>query len=332
MTIKHGPGSVEHFHHFLLGFFVPLIYQISTKWAKAQFKRLIIRSCGPLDRLIRDLGNDRIEIIDRELHRQMTKATDSVGDVLEMQGTKLEFVTIYGCDYPSDYDKRKFTKVRDILLSTEKIQSEVHIEAESWSGNSTRILLIQRGVSPAFYNSQRSERKGSGEDRRSIANHEELYRSLSLDHAGCRNVIMETLSLARQIALFSLADIIIAQHGAALANLIWARPNATVVEIFPSSSSHGEDFFCDLSLCMGFRYRRVWQDHEHANVDIDLIGKIVAQSVASPPSRVMSGLQSASFRVLQPWIPIRQALRSLRRRAWNKAARLTRRFSQFNRT
>ena len=36
----------------------------------------------------------------------------------------------------------------------------------------------------------------------------------------------ETLPLAEQIAFFSLADVIIAQHGAALSNLITAPGNA----------------------------------------------------------------------------------------------------------
>lgn len=42
---------------------------------------------------------------------------------------------------------------------------------------------------------------------------------------------MEEMSLVNQINLFSNADTIIAAHGAALANLIWTKPNSRVLEI-----------------------------------------------------------------------------------------------------
>jgi hypothetical protein len=75
VTVVHAPGSVEHFYHFLLGFFVPLIFHLFQKWEHAQFSRLIIRSCGPLDPLIGELGDNRIEIIDKDEHRQIVRST-----------------------------------------------------------------------------------------------------------------------------------------------------------------------------------------------------------------------------------------------------------------
>lgn len=327
-----GAGSVEHFHHFLLGLFVPLIYQLSTKWAKAQFNRLIIRSCGPLDSLIHEFRDDRIEIVDRDRHRQMAEAAAHSGfasaDTLAMQDAKIRFVTIRGCDYPFTYDRGKFAKAREVLLSIGTIRSEMRSLADNWPRSGARILLIQRGPSPVFYYSDRAETKGSGQERRSIANHEELYRSLDLDYVGCLNVMTEKLTLARQFALFSLADIIIAQHGAALANIVWARPSATVIEIFPNTLTARQmehDFFFNLSRCMGLRYRRVRQDHEHSDVDIDEIREIVAKSIASPAYRVVPRLRSAAFRISRPAMRIRRGLSSFIHRVWSKASQLGRR-------
>jgi hypothetical protein len=186
-------------------------------------------------------------------------------------------------------------------------------------------LLIQRGPALAFYNSERSEQKGSGQDRRSIANHDELYRLLCVDDAHCLNVMPETLSLARQIALFSLADIIIAQHGAALANIVWARPNATVIEILPDTLApvlKDQDLFRNLSRCLGLRYRRIRQDDEHSDVDIDKIRKVVARSVASPGCRAISGIRAVAFRTCRPALPIVRKLRSFAGRGhdgWDQA-------------
>ena len=293
IRLARGGGSVEHFHHFLLGFFIPLIHLRSTKWVTPPFKRLFVRSCGPLDPLIKELGDDCIEIIDKDQHRQLAEVGSHKGS--DEKGVELRLVTVRGCDWPCAYDKRKFTRAREVLLSIDAFQRERRLLKDEWSPR--RILLIKREPSLAFYNSERSEIKTSGQERRSIANQDELYRSLRGRWVGCLCVSTETLTIARQVALFSLADIIIAQHGAALANVVWARQNATVIEIFPYTSGFEKevDFFGHLCRCMGLRYRRVLQSHEHSDVDIDEVHKIVAECITSPGSPLMSRIRSIKF-------------------------------------
>jgi Glycosyltransferase 61 len=335
VSVVNGTGSLDRFHHFLLGFFIPIVYQLSTSWAKAKFNNLIVRSCGPLDSLMREFGHDRIEIIDKDQHRQMAEAAvhgdPACADMSLGENVKLRFVTIHGCDYPETYDKRKFEKARDVLQSIVAIRSEIHALMDHWPREGARILLIQRGSSLAFYHSEQSVLKGSGRDRRSIANHEELHQSLRRDHAGCLNVLTENLTLARQFALFSLADIIVAQHGAALANIVWARPSATVIEITPKRLGVREeefrefpDFFLHLSRCVGLRHRRVWQDHQFGDVDINQIRSVVAEIIAAPEHPAIPRFRSAAFRIYQPVIPIGRAVRSYIRRGLGKALRLAR--------
>jgi hypothetical protein len=220
--------------------------------------------------------------------------------MLETQDLKLSFMTIQGCDYPVTYDERKFAKVREILLSFDAIRAEMRSVADDWPRGDARILLIQRGPSHVWYNSN------SGQERRSIANHEELYRSLRVDYVGCLNVMPEKFTFVRQFALFSLADIILAQHGAALANIIWARPSATVIEISPYTSEG--DFFFNLARCIGLRYHRVRQDHEHSDVDIDEIRQVIAKAIAAPVCRVMPRLRSVAFRISRAAIRMREIL------------------------
>lgn len=329
VTVIHGPGSVEHFYHFLLGFFVPIVYHLSVELANEQINRLIIRSCGPLDALIRELGDGRIEIIDKDRHRRMVEnaqhRSSSFAQVLTTTAASVQFVTIHGSDYPIAYNKRKFEAVREVLLSIDAFRREIQEVTHQWPPGDVRILLIQRGPSPAFYATERSEVTGSGQQRRSVANHEVLYRMLRQVHPGCLNVMAENLTLARQLALFWLADIIVAQHGAALANIIWARPRTSVIEIFPSTLRQDQkdnDFFFNLSRCMGLRYRRVHQDHDHSDVDVERIRGVIATLIAVPEHWAVQRVRSVSFLIARPAISIKQWLRSFVRRVRGKLQNL----------
>jgi hypothetical protein len=331
VTIRHGAGSPEHFHHFLLGFFVPLVYHLSAVWKHASVDRLVIRSCGPLDRIIGELGDDRVQIIDKNRHREMAEgARDGRGTTPDpADADRLAFVTIDGCDYPPAYDAVQFAAARDVLFSLDATRAAMRSLAERWPGASgPRILLIQRGPSLAYYHSDQAEGKRSGQDRRSIPNHDELYRSLRREYPGCLSVMTETLPLAEQIAFFSLADVIIAQHGAALSNLIWARRDATVIEIFPDTGrveQKANHMFGFLAFCMGVRYRKVRQRGEHSPVDVEAVRRVVAQAVAAPPRRLASALRSRAFRCVRPALPIVHRLRYEFFRARGGASRVRRR-------
>jgi hypothetical protein len=318
VTIPPG-GSVEHYHHFLTGFFAPLIYHIETDWAGAGFNRLLVRSCGPLDPILRDFAGNRVEIIDKDCHREMAGASRS-SKAPAPQAEPFHFLTIEGCDLPVTYDRQIFVKTREHVLSNETIRAEIAPLVDDWSR--PRILLVERGASHPFYNSEQSEIKGSGHDRRSIGNHDALFNLLRRNFAGCRNIIAENLTFARQVALFSLADIIIAQHGAALTNMLWSRPGTTVVEIYPAPQGLKHDFFFYLSRCMGLRYRRVWQQDMHSEVDLDKVYRVIARAAARPASRVLTGLHSASYCFLRPTLRTRLFLRRNSRRVVRRIRRL----------
>jgi len=327
VTFRHS-GSIEHFYHFLLGVFVPLIYTLSNTWSKEQFTSILIRSCGPLDELIREIGDNRIKIIDKHEHERLRIAKEvgvSRGDVSPVaQHSPVRFSSIQGYDDPIFFDCFKFRESQRILLNFDKIKYERTWLLQRWSAGGGRILLIQRGPSHPFYHSERSENKGSGQERRSIANHDELYRSLRRRHVGSLNVMTEGLTLARQIALFSLADIIIAQHGAALANTVWAKPTATVIEILPVNCHSHYDFFFNLARCLGLRYHRVWQKDDHGDVDVAAISRIVEGFITHPTNLRTAKLRSALFRGSRRTFRGRRWLRSFASRACAKAARIAR--------
>src|SRR5262249_49051700 len=99
-----------------------------------------------------------------------------------------------------------------------------------------RILAIDRGEAHPFYLSASAEAKSAGTARRSGPNHGEIVEMVSRRAGPVLSLKLENLPLAQQIALFSAADMIIAQHGAALSNLIWAKPGAGVIEIMPKTA------------------------------------------------------------------------------------------------
>jgi hypothetical protein len=107
-----------------------------------------------------------------------------------------------------------------------------------------KILLIGRGNTNAGGKGTkniRDETQTSGAQRRSIPNLPQLERSLR-DTFGTKNIAttyLENLGIHEQFYLFRSASIVIAQHGAALANILFMHPTSKgVVEISPYNTTH----------------------------------------------------------------------------------------------
>lgn len=73
--------------------------------------------------------------------------------------------------------------------------------------------------------------RGPSANNRTVLNDDEV--SALLESRGFVLVDPGTMSVAEQIRTFANADVIVATHGAALANLVFATPGATVIELFP---------------------------------------------------------------------------------------------------
>jgi hypothetical protein len=91
--------------------------------------------------------------------------------------------------------------------------------------------------------------RGNG---RSVVNSNELTPLLTL--FGFKTLSCEEMSIADQVEHFSNADVVLAPHGAALANLAFCNPRTLVVELF---GDHINPIFCKLANSMGLRYRAI---------------------------------------------------------------------------
>lgn len=271
LTFRNHGGSVEHFYHFFFGYLVPLCDYLRANDRPGV--RLLARSCGPMDRILLELEIPGLEIVPRALHRRLARSVhaDPAGVVVDRAGTDL------GRGHAA-YDNALISRATAHLLALCKERIEPHRRAAeaAWAARRPRLLVIERGPSDPFYATRRSERKGAAQERRHIPNHAEIIAQIEAAFGGSLSRRLEAMPLAEQIALFESADVVIAQHGAALANIVWMRPGAALLEIAPRIGGRRRPQFELLARGRGVRYAALGQVHAHAAV---------------PPERVVHALR-----------------------------------------
>ncbi|HCR37102.1 MAG TPA: hypothetical protein DIU37_03025 [Opitutae bacterium] len=85
--------------------------------------------------------------------------------------------------------------------------------------------------------------------QRRITNEGEIQKWL--ENQDFKTVHLEALSVREQMAVFEHADLIVAPHGAGLANLLFANPGTQVIEIFQALE---DDSYCYLSQTLDLKY------------------------------------------------------------------------------
>ena len=73
-------------------------------------------------------------------------------------------------------------------------------------------------------------------DKRRIQNEQEIMQLL--EQYGFETVLLETMSVAEQIKLFSSAEVVFGMHGAGLSNTVFCRPGTKVIEVFPKDKAN----------------------------------------------------------------------------------------------
>jgi capsular polysaccharide biosynthesis protein len=96
--------------------------------------------------------------------------------------------------------------------------------------------------------------------KRRVLNEEELIPVL-LNH-GFEIVEAESLTFDEQVRLFSSAEMVVAPHGAGLANLLWVPAGCKVFEIL--DRDYVNDHFYNLSSVIGLNYYYMLCDSENA--------------------------------------------------------------------
>ncbi len=105
-------------------------------------------------------------------------------------------------------------------------------------------------------------------NNRHIENEQEFVEELS--HLGFRAYVLEEMSVAEQVELFSRARVIVAPHGAGLTNMIYCK-QPRVIELF-GSDNYFQGFFMTLCLGLGGEYAAIVGDkvYPNGNFEIDV--------------------------------------------------------------
>jgi capsular polysaccharide biosynthesis protein len=96
----------------------------------------------------------------------------------------------------------------------------------------------------------------AGVNNRAVLNQPAVIRRL--EQRGFEVVDPSRLTAARQIETFASATVIVGAHGAALANLVFARPGAAVVELFPAGGVLPDYWRLATSAGLTYRYLSSW--------------------------------------------------------------------------
>lgn len=230
-------GNAEHYYHFLFDLLLPLWMTLPRSAPAAP---VAIREVGTMTPRICDVFGDRIDIVPRT-------SADAAVTTLPLHGMNPIAVFVR---------RRELEGFRRFLLGKYGV-SEAH--------DRRLVLLIER-MPPDEYFRDHAVIKGSGSSRRSIVNHGELIAELErCIRAPLRleNVQLERMSFREQLETFTRAAVVIGQHGAGLANMLWMSPGQTVVELAHRSPRHFEV----LARSLGHRYVRYGAGADHARIE-----------------------------------------------------------------
>lgn len=242
-------GNIDHYYHFIFGLLLPFLSSEMDHFTRSHY---YFPDVGPMGRHMEKLAEKGWVIETQCGDRSANFPARTLAPI--------------GWDHPSVYDIVNIERVSDFLFKTFDISRDRRLLRKN-------IVIIDRGVIA----SDATSYGANGSQRRSIPNIYDLY-SLLKDRVEIEIVQLDTMDIVDQIKLFSHSNGIIAQHGAALSNLIFCKPKTTVIEILdPTPRS---PFFSALSKRMDLNHILFYQDHAKAPIDTKaMIGVLKVNSL-----------------------------------------------------
>jgi len=255
-------GSVEHYYHYLLGYFVPLV-----RWQEAsKIRSFAVRDCGPM--------NPWFEL----LHPGTNLTYLPPGVMLERYlSHRQERVVLRSWDDPQRFHAKTLLNVRETITR--------RAGAGAPPSKRNRIVIIDRRPSSDFFQSDQAEVAGSGAQERSIPNMPMIGGALQV--IGDVEIIdTAAMTPVEQVQAFAGAQLFVAQHGAGLANMLWLPPEAAVLEIQPPLPQIIDSIFVHLAAALRHDFGVVRQEHAHAPVNPESVLEAAVDLLTSPGQRV----------------------------------------------
>ena len=241
---NHWSGSLQHYYHFLLGYLAPIVLWPGRK----NIDQLVVRDCGPMNRWFEALSpNVDVEVV-------------PPGFLLHaLAGKSMPHKILRGYDFPGEFSRKKISAFRDYMITVLTSEATGSLEA-------TALTVVDRGSSESFYSSSESEIPGAGADRRSVPNLSDWVDEIS-PRVKAHLLDAAVLPVEEQVRSFASTRILVGQHGAGLANMVFMPPGGVVVEIQPPLVGEQIPIFQLLARNCGHAYERVHQADSHSNVD-----------------------------------------------------------------
>lgn len=229
-----GPGSVEHYWHFLLGYALPLCHTLIVKKEDSLKKdhchigndSLIgVRDCGPIMNLV--------------LHEILISLNIDFFFVTkdELNGFQGNVTFLPRWDYylGADLPVKEIRRAERFLLK--------HLKGCKYCGSSDqkskKILILKRVAEPEYYRKGGpSEIPSFGTSRRSLKNCDRVAAQMRALGMNASTYTPGEHSLGCQIRTFKMASVVVGIRGAEFVNLIWASPFSLAVVVNPSTMRH----------------------------------------------------------------------------------------------
>jgi len=275
-------NSITHYYHFLFGMLFPMIeYHLKNRQKALGYR--IATDIGPMKRLLCELPLNLTSLVGPENSKTRNGAkNDRNYVVLPAYDCFLE--QIYTDPYTTKISKQTITA---ILTFFDQTIPDYIRQTKTYD-----VLLIERTNQESYYRDMETEdrHRRSGANLRSISNHQELSNRLTEVFQSREetfgSVTLERASIYYQYHLFKHAKIVIAQHGAALSNIVFMQKKSeyTVIEINPTAQvlaqfqDSARSHFRNLAKHVGLDLITVQQKHDHSAIDCEEVIQAVEQA------------------------------------------------------
>lgn len=288
-------GLTTGYFHFLFGYLLPVAH-----WLRSSRVRSVdVRHVGPLDTwfdVVR--GHAHLRVLSEPLR----------GDGAPSEWRNRRTLTLSGWDTSYAFDLRKIGSAVSFLRSQDRRAPPL---------NSAGITVVARGIPDPWY---ADHGLTSASQRRSIGNLDEIAAQLS-QRGDVELHDAAQLAPVYQVDLFSRTRVLVGQHGAGLANMVWMPPGSVVIEILPPVHCIGHRnrrLFRALAACMGHSYAAVPQADRHAAVDPGAVLSAYDRCPKPRPENVLERLtRQVTGRVIDSAIDLRRSAKQLQ--PWRRA-------------
>lgn len=271
-------GSVELFYHFLFGYFMPIV-----NWQESTGAReFTVRDCGPM--------NPWFELLAPETDLEFMLPGVMLQRVLSH---RQERQIMHTWDDPTKFHRKSMASFRSTILR----RSGAQIQRPSTLLR-PRITVLERRASHDFYLSRKSETFNSAASTRSIPNMGAVIDSLAefgeitlLDTAG--------MPPAEQVRALAGTDLLVAQHGAGLSNMVWMPTGSAVLEIKPPLMPTVNEIYSNLASSCRLDHVAIAQTDDHALVDTANVRLAASRLLMNPGTYIPTMTGRLPLRILR---------------------------------